>query len=46
MAGISFKLQLQSTHQFLGNLQKGHKSDIIHGGLSRLVTVVTTMRRF
>jgi hypothetical protein len=44
MAGISFKLQLVSTHQFLGTRQKGYKSEIITSGISRLVTLVLYQR--
>jgi hypothetical protein len=46
MAGFSFKLQLELAKQFLGSRQKGHKSEIINSGVSRLVTLVPTMRRF
>jgi len=46
MAGFSFKLQLESAQQFLGTRRKGHKSEIIISGISRLVTLVPTMRHF
>jgi hypothetical protein len=39
-------IQLESAHQFFGTRQKGHKSETITSGISRLVTPVPTTRRF